>query len=109
MYLAVRALTIDSTQGRTRSLLAGVPSDRSSELILLPEGAVFSALDVALGLSLLVLSVTLSTAFLARGLPALETSHVADGLLGLAQGVLHLSGSLAKEQINSWSPNEPQL
>lgn len=79
----------------TTNLLGVVASNRSAELVLFAEETILSALGVALGLSFLVLGVTLDTTFLAGGLPALSTGDVADGLLDLSQGVLDRAGGLA--------------
>jgi len=91
VVISVQSLQSDPVRDRaklTSSLLGGVVRDRSGDLVLLADETIFNALGVALGLSLLVLGVTLDTTFLAGGLPALGTGHVADGLLNLAQGVL---------------------
>lgn len=86
----------NGTRGiHTGSLLGSIPSDRSRQLVFFADGAVLETLSVTLGLGLLVLGVTLSTAFLARGLQALDAGNVTDRLLNLAHGALHGAGSLA--------------
>ena len=98
MVISVQSLQSDPVGDKaqlTSSLLGGVVSDRSADLVLLADETILNALGVALGLTLLVLGVTLDTTFLAGGLPVLGTGHVANGLLDLAQGVLERAGGFA--------------
>lgn len=98
MVISVQSLQSDLVGDKaqlTGSLLGGVVSDRSADLVLLADETILNALGVALGLTLLVLGVTLDTTFLAGGLPVLGTGHVADGLLDLAQSVLERAGGFA--------------
>lgn len=88
--------------------MGGVASDRSGDLVLLTEEAVLGALGVALGLTFLVLGVSLDSTLLTGGLPALDTGDAADGFLDLAQGVFNGSSGLATYVVRSWTVEREQ-